>query len=219
MNRIGVLAMSLVCLMTTLAYAQSPTQRISGDVVSLDGLDLRLKSDSGQSLTVTLAKDFTVSARSRADAGAIKLGAFLGTTAAEHPDGTLIASEVHVFPESMRGTGEGHRPMAPRPGSTMTNATVASVSGAKAQGGTTMTNATAADVAHADRTRRMTLKYKGGEKVVIVPENVPVVMVEPGDRSLLIPGAHIVVTTTTRTDGALVADRVIVGKDGLVPPS
>src|SRR5436853_4352386 len=95
MNRM-TLGLLFVCLMTTLAYAQSPTQRIRGEVVSLDGLDLRLKSDSGRALTLTLANNFTITARSRADAGAIKSGAFLGTTAVEQADGTLIASEVHV---------------------------------------------------------------------------------------------------------------------------
>ena len=148
-------------------------------------------------------------------------GVFLGTTAVPQPNGTLVATEVHVFPESMRGTGEGHRPFDGPPGSTMTNATVTNMTGAAARSTkpqSTMTNATVATVADADHTRRMTLKYKDGEKVIVVPDDVPVVMVEPGDRSLLVPGAHIIVVATKAADGTMSADRVSVGKNGLIPP-
>ena len=112
----------------------------------------------------------------------------------------LYASEVHIFPESMRGTGEGHRPMDTGPGNTMTNATVSSVGAVKAGdaagAGNTMTNATVAQVARGEPERRLTLTYAGGEKVVIVPANTPIVMVEPADRSLLTPGAHVIVYAT-----------------------
>jgi len=167
-----------------------------------------------------LGKDVRISARSRASLEQIAPGAFLGTTAIPRADGILVASEVHIFPESMRGTGEGHRPMDVQIGSTMTNATVTTVkrgdAGGKAR--STMTNATVAGVAGADGERRMTLKYKDGEKTVVVPDGVPVVMVEPGELSMLTPGAHIVVSASRAPDGTLVADRISVGKDGLVPP-
>ena len=81
-----------------------------------------------------------------------------------------------------------------------------------------MTNATVASVAQADQGRKMTLKYQGGEQRVVVPKETPIVKVEPGDPSLLVPGAHIVLTATRQTDGTLTADRVTVGKNGLVPP-
>ena len=103
----------------------------------------------------------------------------------------------------------------------MTNATVTNMTGAAARSTkpqSTMTNATVATVADADHTRRMTLKYKDGEKVIVVPDDVPVVMVEPGDRSLLVPGAHIIVVATKAADGTMSADRVSVGKNGLIPP-
>jgi len=82
----------------------------------------------------------------------------------------------------------------------------------------TMTNATVADIATTGSERRIALKYKEGEKIVVVGNNVPVVMVEPGDLSLLTPGAHVLVTATKQLDGTLSSDRVSVGKNGLVPP-
>jgi hypothetical protein len=130
----------------------------------------------------------------------------------------LAATEVHLFPESMRGTGEGHRPMDIQPGATMTNATVTSVAAGHTKSTSTMTNATVADIATSGSERRIALKYKDGEKVVVVGNNVPVVMVEPGDMSMLTPGAHVLVTAAKQLDGTLAADRISVGKNGLVPP-
>jgi hypothetical protein len=203
-----------------LAAAQTGAQRIRGDVVALKGSQLEVKTLSGAVLTVKLADNVRVSARSASSLAAITSNTFLGTTAVPQADGTLIASEVHIFPESMRGTGEGHRPMDTEPGATMTNATVTNV--AAASKGTvarsTMTNATVANVAAGGGSQRITLKYKDGEKVVLVGDKVPVVMVEPGDLAMLTPGAHVIVTATKGLDGALVSERVSVGKNGLVPP-
>jgi predicted regulator of Ras-like GTPase activity (Roadblock/LC7/MglB family) len=196
------------------AGAQTAAERIRGDVVAADGQKLEIKADSGKVVTVTLGDNVRVSARSAADRAAIVNGAFIGTTAVPQPDGTLRASEVHVFPESMRGTGEGHRPMDTGPGNTMTNATVTNVAAA----GNTMTNATVAGVTGSSSALRITLKYKEGEKVVVVGDNVPVVMIEPGDKAMLVPGAHVIVTTSRLPDGTLTTDRVTVGKNGLVPP-
>src|SRR5438128_6753872 len=213
----------LVCwlsasLFAAAACAQSPGQRIPGDVVALDRQNLKLTTNSGEVLTVKLGSNYSVSARSRADPGSIATVAFVGTTAVPMPDGTLTALEVHVFPESMRGTGEGHRPVDVMPGSTMTNATVAAVQPAgKGAPTSTMSNATVASAVPADEGRKMILKYQGGEKSVVVRKETPIVMVEPGDRSLLVPGAHVVLTATRQADGTLTADRVTVGKDGLVP--
>jgi hypothetical protein len=200
------------------ALAQAQTQKIAGDIVKVDGLGLEVKTTGGQAVTVKLADNFRLSARSAADATKLTPGAYVGTTAVPQPDGTLLAREVHVFPESMRGTGEGHRAMeAAEPGSTMTNATIASV-GARGGPVRSMTNATVSEVSGAADGRALTLAYKGGEKVVVVPETVPIVMVEPADRSLLVPGAHIVVYATAQPDGTLVAERLTVGKNGFVPP-
>ncbi len=128
--------------------------------------------------------------------------------------------EVHAFPESMRGVGEGHRPWDLQPGSTMTNATVAEVhaKGGKAHPQSTMTNATVADVAGVGAVRKLVLEYPGGEKKVVVPPGTPVVMKEPSDRSRLVPGAHLFAIVSRQPDGTLLAERVDVGKDGVVPP-
>ena len=214
-----MLALAALLAVAGAVQGQPAVQRIPGDVVALDGATLKVKTGSGQVVSVRLAKDARISARSAADLARIAPGYFIGTTAVAQADGTLVASEVHIFPESMRGTGEGHRPMATVPGSTMTNATVTTVAAAKpAAPKNTTTNATVADVATAGGGRRLTLKYKDGEKVVVVGDGVPVVMVEPGDASLLVPGAHVLVTATKELDGSLVTDRVSVGRNGLVPP-
>jgi len=214
-----VIALSTVGLLAFAAAAHGqPAQRIRGDVVALEGHNLTVKTGSGSVVTVRIADSVRVSARSGSDLGAIVAGTFIGTTAIPQPDGTLSAVEVHIFPESMRGTGEGHRPMETEPGSTMTNATVTSVAPAGRRVTSTMTNATVADIATSSSARRISLKYRDGEKIVLVENTVPVVMVEPGDPSMLTPGAHIVLTATRQLDGTLTSDRVSVGKNGLVPP-
>src|SRR5437867_11987628 len=185
---------------SVLAQAPAPTQRIRGDVVALDGLSLQVKSRSGETLAIKLADNYVVTAVVKIDATAIKPGSFVGTASMPQPDGTLTSLEVLVLPESMRGSNEGHYPWDLKPGSMMTNATVADAL-VMSPGG-----------------RRMTLKYKDGEKTVIVPDDAPIVTFEPGDKAMLVPGAHILVTATKQPDGNLTAGRVAVGKNGLVPP-
>lgn len=202
-----------------LAQAQTPVARVRGDIVSINGATLQLKADSGQIVAIRLADKYSISARSRADPAKIAPGAFLGATAIPGPDGTLVATEVHIFPESMRGTGEGHRPMDAASGSTMTNATVASVAvGSPAVAGRTMTNATVAAVSGSDQERRMTLRYSGGEKVITIPKDTPIVMIGTGDGSMLVAGAHVVVSGVKESDGSMLVDRVFVGRDGFIPP-
>ena len=209
----GILGIALVA---SASAAQSADQKIAGDVVRLEESRLEIKAVDGRTLAVKLADNVRFSGRGPADASQITQGAFVGTTTVTQPDGTLLAREVHIFPESMRGTGEGHRPMDNEPGSTMTNATVARVGAESAR--STMTNATVAQVSGAAGNRTMTLAYKGGEKTVIVPDNVPVVTAEPADRTALVPGAHVIVYAAPQPDGTLMAQRVTVGKNGVVPP-
>jgi len=214
-------ALAVVCMLALapLAHGQAAPQRIRGDVAAVHGKDLDVKTSSGQVVSMRMTDNLRVSARGPADLASIAPGSFIGTTAVAQPDGTLKAVEVHVFPESMRGTGEGHRPMeSEQPGSTMTNATVTSVAPAKAAPRSTMTNATVASVAPAGSARRLTLKYKDGEQTVVVGDNVPVVTVEAGDPSMLVPGAHVVVSAARQLDGTLTTDRISVGKNGIVPP-
>jgi len=129
----------------------------------------------------------------------IKPGSFIGTVATQEPDGMLRASEVQVFPESMRGTGEGHRPWDLGPNSTMTNGTVG-------------------ELKRITDERMLTVVYKGGTKTVIVPPSAPIVTYEPGSPALLVPGVHVIVTATRNPDETLTAIRIGVGRDGLVPP-
>jgi hypothetical protein len=210
----------LACALAAGGAVHAQPQKISGDVIRLDASTLQIRAGDGQTVSVKFGDNVRLSARSPADIDRIVPGAFIATTAAPRPDGMLYASEVRIFPESMRGNGEGHRPMDTGPGNTMTNATVSSVGGGKAdvKPGNTMTNATVAQIARSEPERRLTLTYPGGEKVVIVPVNTPITMVEPADRSLLIPGAHVIVFATKQADGSLAADRITIGVNGFVPP-
>jgi hypothetical protein len=193
-----VIALCLACF-TLLAGAQAPAQRIRGDVVALDGSTLQVKSRAGEALTVKLAENFAVSAVAKRELAAVTPGLFIGTATIQRSDGTLQALEVLILPEAARGSNEGHYPWDLQPGSMMTNATVA-------------------EVAAVDAGRRLTLKYKDGEKVVVVPPDAPIVTFEPGDRAMLVPGAHVMFGANRQPDGTLTASRVNVGKDGLVPP-
>jgi hypothetical protein len=201
MNRIAANALFLSLLLSCLVLAQAPapTQRIRGDVVAVDGLNLQVKERSGEMLTIKLAENYVVTGVAKIGIEAITPNAFVGVASMPQSDGTQSALEVLVFPESGRGSGEGHYPWDLQPGSMMTNATVA-------------------EVVAVGPARRMTLRYKDGEKVIVVPANVPIVTFEPGDRAMLKPGAHLLLTATRQPDGSLMAARVVIGKDGLVPP-
>jgi len=204
MNRNAAHALVLSLLVSSLAFAQAPaapapTQRIRGDVLSVDGLNLRVKERSGASLDIKLAEAYVVTGVAKVGIEAITLNAFVGAATMQQSDGTLSALEVLVFPESGRGSGEGHYPWDLQPGSMMTNATVA-------------------EVVAMGPSRRMTLRYKDGEKVIVVPASAPIVTFEAGDRAMLKAGAHVLLTATRQPDGSLTAARVAVGKDGLVPP-
>jgi len=199
------------------ASAQEQLTKVSGDVVRVDGQNLEVKSTSGETLGVKLSDKARMTVRGPTDASAIKPGAFIATTATPQPDGTLLASEVRVFGESLRGVGEGHRPMANLPGSTMTNATVANVSGGGKRESTT--NATVAAVTNSapGDPLKMTVQYTGGEKVVVIPDSVQIMTQEMGDRSMLVPGTHIVAYVARESDGTLLTERVSIGKNGYAP--
>jgi hypothetical protein len=203
MHQAIALAGFLLCCAAAAVLAQAPaaapTQRIRGNVVALDGLNLQVRSRTGELLSVKLAENFTVTAVVKIEIDRIVPGAFVGTATMPQLDGTQRAIEVLLLPESRRGSGEGHYPWDLQPGSMMTNATVA-------------------DIATVAQARRMTLKYKDGEKTIIVPPEAPIVTFEPGERAMLAPGAHIIVNAAKQPDGNLTASGVAVGKDGLVPP-
>jgi len=172
--------------------------RVRGTLDQVEGQTLHVTSRTGEKVVVTLAANAKIAEVAKIDISAIKPNSYIGTAAAPLPNGDLKALEVHVFPESMRGTGDGHRPFDLGPNSTMTNGTVGSVVGSS------------------DRT--LVVKYEGGEKKVEVPADVPIVTFEPGSAADLKPGAKIIIFAVKGADGSLSTERVSVGKDGLTPP-
>lgn len=194
------------------AFAQTPGERLDGEVVNLDDGKLTVRTVAGESVNVVLTNSARVMIREPGDLSKLNKGLYVGATAVAQPDGSLLASQINVFPESMRGTAEGHRPMAALPGNTMTNATVR-------QAANTMTNASVTGISGPADARGLVLSYAGGEKTVIVPSGAAVVFSEVGDRSALVRGARVVVYATRRPDGALISERVSVGKNGSVPLS
>lgn len=197
------------------AHAQNTNRKITGEIVRVESGLLVVRTASSAESKVKLTPDTRVSVRAQSDLAHVKEGSYVGATAAPRADGTLVASEVHIFPEALRGTGEGHRPM--EGSNTMTNATVGNVSGGGAAK-STMTNATVGTVSGAAGERRLTLNYAGGSKVIVVPSATPVMTTDRGDASALVPRAHVIVFAAPDADGALRAERISVGKDGYVPP-
>lgn len=190
----------LLALLPALAAAQSPNVRLRGAIEKFDGNALILKERRGGTVTVRFTDKTAVGGLVAATLADIGPGKFVGTAALPQADGSLRALEVVIFPEAMRGTGEGHFPWDLQPQSTMTNATVADVIGA-VQG------------------RTLTLRYKDGEKKVVVPADVPIVTFAPADRSRLTPGAHVFIgAAQLQADGSYAATRVTVGLNGLIPP-
>ncbi|HKB62375.1 MAG TPA: hypothetical protein VKD03_05845 [Burkholderiales bacterium] len=180
--------------------ATAQTLRVRGSIEKADGNVLALKSTDGAELKLALTDNAMIVAVVKASMADIKEGTFLGSAAMPQPDGSQKALEVHIFPEQMRGTGEGHRPYAPVPNSTMTNG---SASGATVSGvdGSTMV-----------------VKYKDGEKKIVVPPDAPIVRYEIGSKSDLKAGARFtVLAATKKPDGTLEANRINVGRDGVVP--
>jgi hypothetical protein len=181
-------------------FAQpSPVVRIRGNVESLEGSTLKVKTRAGESMSVQLPDNATVMGITKGSMADVASGKYIGTTTVGERDGALVALEIHIFPENMRGTGEGHRDWDLRPNSKMTNANVADV---KAMG--------------ADRV--MTVNYKGGEKKVLITADTVVVGYTPTDRAQLKAGAPVFINAERKPDGSLTAPRVNVGLNGQVPP-
>ena len=182
------------------AAQQSPTPtRVRGTIEHVDGDTLSVKSRSGEEVKLHMTSDIRVVGIIKISLADIKLGSFIGATTVPGPDGRHNAIEVHVFPEEMRGTGEGTRPYDLRPNSTMTNATVAE------------------QVAGTDGQTLM-IKYKDGEKKVTVGPDTPVVTYVPAEKSDLKAGAKIIAFVKQLPDGSFESNRISVGRDGLTPP-
>ena len=201
MNNIRyAIAGALLIAMGTAAVAQqAQTVRLRGTVEKLDGNVVSIKLSDGASSTLTLSDNALIVGVVKASMADVKEGVFLGSAAMPQPDGTQKALEVHIFPEQMRGQGEGHRPFT-TPGSTMTNGT-----------------ATGATVTGVDGPT-MLLKFKDGEKKIVVPPNVPITRYEIGSKADIKPGAAFTVTAATKKpDGTYESGRINVGRDGVVP--
>ena len=196
--RAALLALPLLAAAPALAQAPA-AQRIRGIIERADESGLRIRSREGEDLTVALAPDVRVSAMKAVELGSVAPGAYIGTAAMPQSDGTLRAIEVLVFPEAMRGAGEGHRGWDLLPESTMTNATVA-------------------DTVTAVEGRVLTLTYGGERKRVVVPPDAPVVTLVPATRSDLKAGEAVFLSAQRQPDGSLRAAQVTVGKDGVAPP-
>ena len=194
-----VLAGAIIAASCSAATAQ--TMRMSGTIEKADGNVLSLKSSDGAEVKLTLTENAMIIAVVKASMADIKEGTFLGSAAMPQPDGSQKALEVHIFPEQMRGTGEGHRPYAPVPNSTMTNgatsgATVAGVDGAT-----------------------MVVKYKDGEKKIVVTKDTAIVTYAASTKDELKPGAVVFINNPAKKDdGSFEAAAVTVSRGGVNPP-
>ena len=203
MNRRLLLATTLLLGLGGLAaVAQTPPApptRIRGTIASLEGNHLIVNSRDGTKIPVTLNEPLTVVTVKKADLNALPANSYVGIATRTGTDGKLTALEVLVFPEAMRGAGEGHYAWDLEPGSMMTNGTVKGAVSASSG-------------------RELTVGYKDDAKTIIVPAAAPVVTFAPAERADLKPGAPVFLGATKSADGTFSAGRVTVGKDGVAPP-
>jgi hypothetical protein len=190
----------LACAAGFGALAQTATvSRVRGTISSLDGNTLTVNSRDGQKVEIVLKDGFSVSTVKKLALSAIEPGSFIGTASRTGTDGKPTAIEVLVFPEALRGTGEGSYPWDLEPGSTMTNGTV--------KGVVTATSG-----------RELTIGFKDSSNTVVVPPDAAIVTLAPGTRDDLKADERVFVVATKNADGKWGAARVTVGKDGVVPP-
>jgi hypothetical protein len=187
-------------LVAPAAWAQEPPPvRIRGTIESIEGSTYVVKNRDGAELKVTISENPQIAGIVKASLSDVNQGSFVGVTAMPQADGGQRALEVHIFPESMRGTGEGHYPWDLRPQSTMTNANVD-------------------ERVTAVEGQTLTLKYKDGEKKIFVPTNTPIVAYVPGDKNDLKVGAKVFIIAVKQPDGTLQGRAWRVGRDGITPP-
>ena len=196
----ALIAVAMVVASSVYAIAQQTSpSRVRGTIEAVDGDLLSVKSRSGEDFKLHMTGDMRVVGIAKISLDDIKVGSFIGTTTVPGPDGEQKAVEVHVFPEEMRGTGEGSRPYDLKPNSSMTNATVE--------------QSVAGNDGHT-----LNIRYKDGEKKVVVSSETPVVTYVSADKSDLKPGAKVIAFMKKLPDGSFETNRVSVGRDGLTPP-
>jgi hypothetical protein len=196
----GAALIFLTLFNVSASFAQDAPRRVRGTIERIDGSSLAVKMRDGSALTVKLKENAGVVAVVSAVLADIKPGTYVGIAAMPQPDGSQRALEVHIFPESMRGVGDGHRPWDLQAESTMTNGNVEQqVAGVEGQ--------------------TLKIKYKDGEKSVSVPSQTQIVAFQPAAASDLKPGQKIFIAAATKlADGSYEAARIAFGKDGLNPP-
>ncbi|MGH7874442.1 MAG: hypothetical protein ACREQO_19790 [Candidatus Binatia bacterium] len=200
-----VFVFAIIAGLVQSAAAQAPQGKpltIRGKIAAVEKDALKVTTAAGDVL-VKFADDVRIGGVEAAKLSDIGAGNYVGATSVKQPDGTLKALEVHIFPETSRGTGEGHRPWDLQPGSTMTNANVEKVE----------------QVAVANvQGQLLTLKYKDGEQKILVPPGTPIVKNVAGDRSLLKPGTGVYIPAVRAEDGTITATRITAGVGGIMPP-
>ena len=199
MFRLAAVAAGVTIALATAASAQDAKPvRVRGTVEAVDGKMVTIKSRDGAEVKAKLTDNATISAVVKASYADIKQNSFIGVTGMPQADGSQKCVEIHIFTEAMRGTGEGHRPWDLQPNSTMTNATVEQVT--------------------AVGDHQITLKYKDGEKKIVVGPECPIVSYAPGKPEDLKPGAKIFIGAATKeADGTLSVARINVGRDAAPP--
>jgi Domain of unknown function (DUF5666) len=197
-----------IALATTFALAVAPalaqnapvaSARATIEAVSADGAALSVRTRAGEDRTVHLNPKTRFILVVPATLADVKPGSFIGVAALPGEGSELKAMEVHIFPEAMRGTGEGYRPFDLAPKSSMTNGNISA----------------RVDAATGPK---LTVTYKGGEQTIVVDPKTPIVALEPAARTDLKPGAAIIARGAKQADDSIDAAFVLVGKDGLVPP-
>jgi hypothetical protein len=203
MRKLSLLVLAVAGFVVMPALAQSPPQgtpiRIRGTVEKLDGHNLMVKSRDGQSLSITLADDVGVVYLVKKSMTDIKSGDFLASTGIKGSDGKIHAIEVRIFPEALRGVGEGQYPWDLKPDSIMTNAT-------------------AGQITKSPEGNVVKVTYKGTESEYTIDPTTPIFTYAQGDTSLLVPDAAVFVIAFKKDDGTLTAVRVTAEKDGIKPP-
>ena len=195
----GVLLASALWMTTASAVTQAPpNQKIRGTIGAFNGKVLTVKTREGRTVKVRVPHNARINVLSPLTLRDIKPGDFVGVAALLR-GGELQALEVHVFPEAMRGTGEGHYDWDLQPGSTMTNANVAAV-------------------VVASDSERLTLTYKGGTQHIVVPPGTPVITFSPAPHKMLKHGTSVFVVARRNPDGSLTALRILLGKGNIKPP-
>lgn len=193
----GLLGALLSAALPAHAEDGKPT-RVRGAITAVEGDSLKIHSNRGEDLQVALTRDTQIRGVTLAQVSEIKPGSYIGSAAVPLPDGSLKALEVHVFPPAMAGTGDGHRAFDLTPESTMTNGSVGDLV--------------------ASNGRTITVNYKGGQKKIVIPDDVPIVNLVPGDRSLLKPGVKVVLQAQKGADSTLTALSISAGENGVTPP-